>query len=388
MDLLLKPASTETILEKLVGFASVSADSNLPIIGFVEDYLAGHGIRANRVPSPDGRKTNLFATIGPNVAGGIVLSAHTDVVPATGQTWTSDPFTLTRRGERLYGRGTTDMKSFAAIALSLVPEMLQADLKRPIHIALSYDEEIGCLGAPSMIAQMVETIAPPAAVIVGEPTAMRVVTGHKGVLKMTSRVRGKAVHSSVVHQGVSAVSYAARLAVWLDERMRANRESGRSDDLFDPPYTTLHSGVVQGGTAFNITAADCSLVSDIRTLPDELSTDYLAEFTAYADTLSAEMRRIDPAAGIEISVECDVPGCRKEPDGMAELIARKLTGDNGDHVVAYGTEAGQFQDAGLSTVVCGPGNMDQGHGPDEYIEISQLRAGEAFQRRLIAELAT
>ncbi|MBS9719569.1 acetylornithine deacetylase [Tianweitania sp. BSSL-BM11] len=380
-------SDTEAILAQLVGFASVSDESNLEVIAFVEDYLNSHGVGSHRVPSPDGQKANLFATIGPKQAGGVVLSAHTDVVPATGQAWTSDPFVLTRRGDRLYGRGTTDMKSFAAIALGMVPEMLAADLKRPIHIALSYDEEVGCLGAPLMIAQMVETLPSPAAVIVGEPTGMKVVTGHKGVLKMTSRVRGKAVHSSVVHQGVSAVTYAARLAVWLDERMRRNRESGVSDARFDPPYTTLHSGVLHGGTAFNITAADCLLVSDIRTLPTESAADYLAEFTAYAQALTAEMQGIDPAAGIEISVECDVPGCRKESNGMAEALARKITGDNGDHVVAYGTEAGQFQDAGLSTVVCGPGNMDQGHGPDEFIEIAQLRAGEDFQRRLIAELS-
>lgn len=384
----MKPATTESVLERLIGFASVSQDSNLDLVAYVEDYLASHGVRAHRVASADGKKANLFASIGPDVPGGVVLSAHTDVVPATGQSWTSDPFVLTRRGDRLYGRGTTDMKSFAAIALAMVPEMLAADLKRPIHVALSYDEEIGCLGAPSMIAKMVETLPMPAAVIVGEPTGMKVVTGHKGVLKMTSRVRGKAVHSSVVHQGVSAVTYAARLAVWLDERMRQNREGEALDQRFDPPYTTLHSGVMQGGTAFNITAADCMLVSDIRTLPHESAGDYLAAFTAYADTLSAEMRKIDPASGIEISVECDVPGCRKEPNGVAEALARKLTGDNGDHVVAYGTEAGQFQEAGLSAVVCGPGIMDQGHGPDEYIEISQLRAGEAFQRRLIADLAS
>ena len=379
--------SPEQMLEKLVAFPTVSSASNLPLIDFVASYLRSCRIGVERITNDDGTKANLLASIGPDAPGGVVLSAHTDVVPAAGQSWSTDPFALARRGERLYGRGTTDMKSFAAIALSLVPEMQAARLNRPIHIALSYDEEIGCFGAPDLIARMSETVPSPAAVVVGEPTGMAVVSGHKGVLKMTARVRGKAVHSSVVDQGVSAVTYAARLAVWLDERMKRNRTSGARDSRFDPPYTTLHSGIIEGGTAFNITAADCTLVSDIRTLPEESSADYLAEYAAYAELLAAEMRTVDAAAGIEIAVECDVPGCRREPDGAAETLARKLTGDNGEHVVAYGTEAGQYQHAGLSTVVCGPGNMDQGHGPDEYIELSQLRAGVAFQRRLIAELA-
>ncbi|GGD23480.1 acetylornithine deacetylase [Aureimonas glaciei] len=382
---------SEAFIESLVGFPSVSQDSNLPLIDFVQSTLAQLGIASVRVPDASGSKSSLFATIGPNVPGGVVLSGHSDVVPATDQAWTSDPFTLVRRGDRLYGRGTTDMKSFVAIGLALVPEMLAAGLKRPIHLALSYDEEIGCLGAPDMIAQMLETVAPPSAVIVGEPTGMGVVTGHKGVLKLTTRVRGKAVHSSVVDQGVSAVAIAARLAVWLDDRMGRNRERGLQDMRFSPPYTTLHSGIIEGGTAFNITAGHARLVSDIRVLPGESAADYLAEYTAHTEWLTEAMRRIDPGAGIDISVECDVPGCRREPDGEAEKLARRLSSAGlpqpDDAVVAYGTEAGQFQAAGLSTVVCGPGDMEQGHKPDEYIELSQVRAGEAFQRRLIAELA-
>lgn len=385
--LLTKDCSTEDILETLVGFPTVSSETNLPLIGFVRDYLAGLGVASTIVRRSDGTKASLFAAIGPAMEGGVVLSGHTDVVPTTGQSWHHDPFHLTREGERLYGRGTTDMKGFLAVSLAMVPEMLAAKLERPIYLAFSHDEEIGCLGAPAMIERMVEDLPRPAAVVVGEPTTMQVVTGHKGVLKMTSRVRGKSVHSSVVDQGVPATVYAARLAVWLDERMRRNRAEGPHDARFDPPYTTLHSGIIEGGSAFNITARECRLVSDIRTLPRENSTDYLVEFSAYAERLAAEMRAIDPQAGIDIEVECDVPGCRREEGGEAEALARRFTGDNADHVVAYGTEAGQFQDADLSVVVCGPGNMDQGHGPDEYIETSQLRAGEAFQRRLIEHLA-
>ena len=382
---------SESFIAKLVGFPTVSQDSNLDLISFVEACLTASGVASTRVPDRAGGKASLFATIGPNVPGGVVLSGHSDVVPAAGQAWTSDPFTLTRRADRLYARGTTDMKSFVAIGLSLLPEMLAAGLKRPIHLALSYDEEIGCLGAPDMIARMLEVIAPPSAVIVGEPTGMAVVTGHKGVLKLNTRVRGKSVHSSVVDQGISAVAIAARLAVWLDDRMGRNRDHGLQDMRFSPSYTTLHSGIIEGGTAFNITAGNAIVVSDIRTLPGETSSEYLAEYTAYAETLAAAMRGVDRAAGIDITVECDVPGCRREPDGGAEALARRLSDDaapqTGDAVVAYGTEAGQFQAAGLSTVVCGPGNMDQGHKPDEYIELSQIRAGEAFQRRLIAELS-
>lgn len=380
--------SSEALLDQLVAFRTVSQNSNLDLIHFVRDYLAGFGVASLLVPSADGTKASLLATIGPAQTAGVVLSGHTDVVPANSDGWQSDPFVLTRRDNRLYGRGTTDMKGFLAVSLAMVPEMVEAALKRPIHLAFSYDEEIGCLGAPPMIERMIEAIPMPSAVIVGEPTDMAVVTGHKGVLKMTTRVRGKSVHSSVAHLGISAVAYAARLAVWLDERMRINARVVK-DARFDPPYTTLHSGMIEGGSAFNITAIEATLVSDIRAVPGEVATDYLAEYAAFAKSLEAEMQAVDPACGISIEVECDVPGCRAEENGAAETLARSLTGDNGDRVVAYGTEAGQFQDAGLSAVVCGPGNMKRGNGhdADEFIEIAQLRAGEAFQRRLIATLA-
>ena len=384
---LIDKRSAEDILAALVGFPTISSETNLPLIDYVRDYLEHLGVASTVVPRADGLKANLFAAIGPQAEGGVVLSGHTDVVPAAGQPWKREPFRLTREGERLYGRGTTDMKGFLAVSLAMVPEMLAADLKRPVYLAFSYDEEIGCLGAPDMIDRMLADLPRPAAVVVGEPTRMEVVTGHKGVVKMTSTVRGKGVHSSTVHLGVPATVYAARLAVWLDERMRRNRAEGPRDERFDPPYTTLHSGIIEGGTAFNITARECRLVSDIRTLPEENSADYLAEFSAFAESLAAEMRAIDPQSGIDIEIECDVPGCRQEANGEAEALARRLSGDNADHVVAYGTEAGQFQDAGLSVVVCGPGDMEQGHKPDEYIETSQLRAGEAFQRRLIDHLA-
>ena len=307
--------SPEEMLGKLVGFPTVSSQSNLPLIDFAADYLASHGIKSRRVPNEDGSKSNLWATIGPDSPGGVVLSGHTDVVPTEGQPWTSDPFTLTPRGDRLYGRGTTDMKSFVAIALALAPDMAAAGLKRPIHLALSYDEEVGCLGAPSMIREMREMIAPPQAVIVGEPTKMQVVTGHKGVMGLQVHVRGKPVHSSVVHEGVSAVMVAARLITWLSERMEVNRlaaEHAGADGLFVPPYTTLHVGKIEGGIAHNITAKDCHFTVDVRTLPTERSGDYLAEFEAFAKSIEVQMQRVDPASGIDIVRRSDTPACRRE----------------------------------------------------------------------------
>lgn len=380
--------SSEAMLEKLVGFPTVSRDSNLDLIEFVEDHLRRHGVGATRVPSANGRKAGLFATIGPRTEGGVVLSGHTDVVPTDGQTWSGDPFALRMDGERIFGRGTTDMKAFLAIALNLVPEMQDAGLKRPIHLALSYDEEIGCLGAPLLIDAMQAAIPRPASVIVGEPTCMKVVSGHKGVIALTTTVTGKGVHSSVVHHGVSAVAYASRLAVWLDDRMRHLATAGVADSRFDPPYTTFHSGVISGGSALNITAGKATLISDIRALPGDDPTDHVQAFKAEAERLSHEMRAVDPTCGIDVTIDADVPPCRREENGAAEALARHLTGENSEHVAAYGTEAGQFQAAGWSTIVCGPGNMVQGHTPDEYIEKSQIRAGEAFQRRLIAELAS
>jgi acetylornithine deacetylase len=381
------------MLAKLVGFPTVSRDSNLELIEFVRGYLAGHGVESRIVPSQDGRKANLFALIGPNVPGGVVLSGHTDVVPVDGQAWSTDPFTVVERDGRLYGRGTCDMKGFNALGLALVPEMLKAGLKRPIQIALSYDEEVGHQGVPSLIEAMRETLPPAAAVFVGEPTSMQVVTQHKGGLSLTTRLRGFEVHSSLVHTGVSAVMNAARLIIWHAELMAENRlaagtlGAGAPGNLFDPPYTTLHNGMIQGGTASNITAKDCWFTSDIRFLPGESGDGWLARYRAECARVAADMRAIRPEAGIEIDVRLNAPGCQNEADGAAEALARRLTGDNGEHAVSYGTEAGHFQrQGGYSTCVIGPGSIAQAHQPDEYIAVSQLEAGEAFIRRLIASL--
>lgn len=376
------------MLERLVAFPSVSRDSNLDIIHFIRDYLASHGVESTLVPSPDGQpKANLHATIGPDVAGGVVLSGHTDVVPVDGQNWSSDPWTLTERNGRLYGRGSCDMKGYDAIVLALVPEMLKAPLKRPIHIAMSYDEETGCIGAGYMIDDMVRRGVAPLAVIVGEPTMMQVVTGHKGAARMETIVRGKPVHSSRMDIGVSAVMVAARLVSWHTDQLEANAAAADPDNPFVPPYTTLHCGMMSGGTAANITAEHASIISEVRVVPPELPETYVESYKRYiSETIEPAMRRIAPETGVTVRIMSSTPGLKPEPDGEAERLARRLTGDNGNHVVAYGTEGGLFQRVGWSTIVCGPGDIAQAHEPDEFIDISQMEAGTAFIRKVIAEM--
>jgi len=375
------------MLAKLVSFNTESQRSNLDLIHFSRDYLASLGVESRLAPSPDGEKANLYATIGPKVDGGVVLSGHTDVVPVEGQDWTSDPWTLTERDGKLYGRGTCDMKGFDAIALALVPEMLAAPLKRPIHIALSYDEEVGCRGARVMIEAMLKDGMQPSAVIVGEPSMMQVVTGHKGGLRMRTTVRGHAVHSSRIDMGVSAVMVAGELIHWSNETMATNKARTPSSNGFEPPYSTLHVGVVQGGTAVNIAAERCMFTHEVRCIPGELQEDYVALYRGKLAEVEARMKAIAPGTGIDFEVTSDTPAMGPETDGAAEALCRRLTGDNGSHVVPYGTEGGLFQRAGWSTVVCGPGDIAQAHQPDEFLAVSQLEAGTEFVRKLIGELS-
>lgn len=375
------------MLARLVSFNTESQRSNLDLIHYCRDYLASLGVESRLVPSPDGEKANLYATIGPQCDGGVVLSGHTDVVPVAGQNWTSDPWTLTERDGRLYGRGACDMKGFDAIVLALVPEMLAAPLTRPIHIALSYDEEVGCRGARVMIAAMQQHGLKPSAVIVGEPSMMKVVTGHKGVLRMRTTVRGHAVHSSRVDIGVPAVMVAGELVHWHTVTMAENRARAAADSLFEPPYSTLHVGEIAGGSAVNITAERCSFTHEVRGIPGESLDDYQARYRAKAAECEAAMKAIAPQSGIDIEVTSETAAMGPEDAGAAEALCRRLTGDNGRHVVAYGTEGGLFQQAGWSTVVCGPGDIAQAHQPDEFLAIEQLEAGTRFVRQLIAELS-
>lgn len=373
------------MIEKLVGFPTVSCDSNLNLIEFVKDYLAGWGVDSHLVYNDEGNKANLYATIGPNVEGGIILSGHTDVVPVEGQAWDTDPFKVVEKNGKLYGRGTADMKSFSAIGLSLVPEMLEAGLKKPIHFALSYDEEVACLGAPDMIAEMAVKCPPVHAVIVGEPTLMETVTAHKAILDIETHVRGFEVHSSLVHTGVSAVMVAARLVSWWEDRMTAAAVNADQSSIFVPPFTTFHCGVMHGGTAHNITAKDCYFSTDIRTMPDEDPNDHLNAYYAHLnDTVIPAMQAIHPDTGIETKIIANVPGLRPEENGAAEQFVRSITGDNGNHVVAYGTEGGQFQDGGYSTVICGPGSIEQAHQPNEFLAISEVQVCQDFLRKVVS----
>lgn len=375
------------MLARLVAFPTVSQDSNLDLVGFVERHLAGLGVASTRVPDATGTKAALIARVGPAVPGGVVLSGHTDVVPVTGQDWTSDPFVLTERDGRLHGRGTCDMKGFIACGLALAPEMLAAGLARPIYFALSYDEEVGCLGAPPMIERLLVSEPRPEAVIVGEPSMMRVVTGHKGGWGFRVHVRGHEVHSSRIDTGVSAVMTAARLVAWMDETMAENARAAVPSSGFEPPYTTLHVGMIEGGTAGNIVARDCRFLGEVRALPDEGIAGWKARLLAEAARLEAAARAIHPDAAITVTSRMELSGFVPEADGAAERLARALTGDNARHVVSYQTEAGQFQERGLSTVICGPGSIDQAHQPDEFISVDQLAAATAFLRRLIVRLA-
>ncbi|MCE6960389.1 acetylornithine deacetylase [Cereibacter sphaeroides] len=383
------PLTPRQILERLVAFPTVSRETNLPLVDWVEEFLNDCGITAHRVWNEERTKASLYAHVGPETPGGVVLSGHTDVVPVEGQDWTSDPWTVTERDGRLYGRGTCDMKGFDALALAAMALAQEQGVKRPLQLALSYDEEVGCLGAPAMIEEMGRRLPKGAAVIVGEPSRMRVVTGHKGGGGYLCRVKGVEVHSSILHRGVNAVMAAARLIDWAN---RKNAESAAATPtplaaLFDPPWTSVHVGTISGGTAGNITAGSCRFDVGFRAVPGETVEDWAAAFEAEARALEVELKAIRPEAAIELGRLFAYPPLRPEPQGAAEALARRLTGDNGEAVVSYGTEAGQFQAAGYSAVVCGPGDIAQAHQPDEYLEVSEFEAGWSFMQRLVRDLA-
>lgn len=371
------------MLERLVSFDTTSRGSNLALISFVEDYLAGHGVASRRVPNAQGNKANLFASIGPDVEGGVVLSGHTDVVPVDGQPWTSDPWTLTRKGERLFGRGTCDMKGFLALALAALPEFKGAPLKTPIHLAFSYDEEVGCLGAPDLIAAIAAAVPAPRAVIVGEPTDMEAVCGHKGIASFRVTVMGREAHSSLPHHGVSANMAAIRLLSSLVALSQQLERTADPASRFDPKWATLTVGQINGGTAVNILARQCVFLFDLRTPPGMEPLEILKPFFAEVEAMDAELKARATEAGAKIEVRAITPGLAPEDNGEAEAFARRLAGDNGPpRVVSYAAEAGQFQRAGFSTVICGPGSIEQAHQPDEYVEIAQMERGAAFMVRL------
>ncbi len=379
--------TTEEMLARLIAFDTTSRDGNIPLIEFAEAYLDGWGVRHFRVDYEAGRKTNLFATIGPEIAGGIVLSGHTDVVPVDGQPWTSNPFELTAKGERLFGRGTCDMKGFIAVILAMVPRFKAANLKSPIHLALSCDEEVGCKGVRPLVAHMRDHLPRPRAVIVGEPTSMQVVNGHKSAVTFSTEVLGHEGHSSLTHHGVNAIMVAGEL---LSEINRIRTDLiGRGDQTrrFDPPYSTVHVGLIEGGTAKNIIPRRCAFQWETRLLPTADPLEVPERFARFAAQLEPAMKAIAPQAGINTTTVNVVPGLMPEDESPAEHLALHLAGANSTHAVSYCTEAGLFQQIGIPAIVCGPGSIEQAHKPDEFIAVSELRKCEVFMSRLMSQLA-
>jgi acetylornithine deacetylase len=368
----MSPAAID-ILERLVGFDTVSANSNLELIGWIADYLDGHGIKCRLTHNPAGTKANLFATLGPAERGGVILSGHTDVVPVAGQDWDSDPFRLTRRDDRLLGRGTADMKGFIALVLALVPRALECPLAIPLHLAFSFDEEVGCLGVPALIRALPEGAARPRLAVIGEPTEMQIGNAQKGLSFLETRVAGLEGHSSMPERGVNAITAAAEIIAEIGRLAAEARGRARPESGFDPPYTTFNIGTIEGGTAVNIIARECAFRWEFRTLPGEDPAAPLPR-----------MRQVHAAAAVATEPLAVVPPLVPDPASPAEALARRLLGANSTTAIAFATEAGHFQSAGIPAIICGPGAIAVAHRPNEYITLAQLAAGAAFLDRLLA----
>src|SRR5450631_3648123 len=374
------------LIRTLIGFDTTSRDSNLALIDWVRDYLAGHGIDSQLTFDDDRRKANLFATLpasdGNVKENGIVLSGHTDVVPVDGQPWDTDPFVATVKDDKLYGRGVTDMKSFSATGLALVPAFLHRGLKRPLHFALSYDEEVGCIGVRRMIADLRQREIEPAGCIVGEPTGMRLVVAHKGKKAYRCRVRGHEAHSSLTPQGVNAVQVACEIVTFLTHMAHRFRDRGGFDAAYDVPYTTVHTGVIRGGTALNIVPRDCSFDFEFRHLPFDDPDALLAEVRRFAATLLPDMHAVNPATHIEFDQLSAMPGFDTHGGSEIAEIGRTCSGTHDFGKVSFGTEASLFHNADISTIICGPGHIEQAHQPNEWVSLEQLAQCEAFMGRL------
>ena len=365
-------SATRELLDRLVAFDTTSAKTNIPLISFVGDYLANHGVDYQLVPTADGLKASLFATIGPRDRPGIGLSGHTDVVPVEDQAWTSDPFKVTEREGKLYGRGTCDMKGFLACVLALVPDFKARTLKTPLHIVFSYDEEVGCTGVRPMIAELGARLVRPRLVIVGEPTNMTIVDSHKGATRFRTTVTGREAHSSMAHMGVNAIHFAGMLISELG-RIEDELRSGSQNERFTPSYSTLQIGLIEGGRAQNIVPKLCAFSWEIRALPGVEIGAVTERFNRYVrERCLPTMQAIGMDTGIETAIVNGVPAFQSSANSEAVSLALKLMGQNATHAVSYGTEAGLFQDGGCDSVICGPGDIEQAHRPDEYVKISEL----------------
>ncbi|PLR51630.1 MULTISPECIES: acetylornithine deacetylase [Yersiniaceae] len=363
--------SVRALLARLLAFDTTSRESNLALIDFIHDYLAEHGIPSQRFYDEEGRKANLYARLGPPGGGGVMLSGHTDVVPVDGQSWTVPPFSLTEREGRCYGRGSADMKGFLACMLASLANFLQQPLRMPLHLAFSYDEEVGCLGVRSLVSYLNACAEKPAMCIIGEPTEMRPVYGHKGKLAMRCRVHGHACHSAYAPSGVNAIQYAARLITRLEalgEQLAEQRDS-----RFDPPYSTLQVGTIQGGTALNIVPQDCRFDVEIRSLPGADVAEVTTALQEYAQhTLLPMMKQVDGRCTIQFDPLSHYPALMTDPQSAFAQWMMQWSGSDDFRTVAFGTEGGLFDEAGIATLVCGPGSMEQGHKPDEYVSVDQL----------------
>jgi acetylornithine deacetylase len=372
------------MIRRLVAFDTTSRNSNLELIGFVSDYLQSLGVSSQLVPDASGAKANLYATLGPTDRPGIALSGHTDVVPVDGQDWSSDPWTITQRDGRLYGRGTCDMKSFVAVVLAFVPEFLRRGLETPIHLALSHDEEIGCIGVRSLIEVLKGMPIKPKACIVGEPTDMKVIVAHKGKKSVRCRVRGFECHSSLAPTGVNAVEYAAEVIAHLRSMARRIQKDGPFDPAYDVPHTTVHTGIVHGGTALNIVPKDCHFDFEFRHIAEDDPETLFGEVKRFAEEkLLPEMRANHAESGFSWQELSSIPGLATREDAEIVELAKALSGSNATGKVAFATEAGLFHEIDIPTIICGPGSIDQAHKPDEFVSLDQIALCEAFMRRLM-----
>lgn len=379
-------------LVRLIAFDTVSRHSNLALITDVQAYCEQLGLHVALTFNEAQNKANLFVTVPAGeqaniVNGGLVLSGHTDVVPVDGQDWTSNPFAAEIRGDKVYGRGTCDMKGFIACALTILPQAAKlskaGQLSRPLHLALSFDEEVGCLGAPLILADLKTRGITPDYCIVGEPTLMKMVVAHKGIAVYRCRVHGKSAHSSLTHQGVNAISYASRLIGYVDSLAETFTQRKDNDALFDVPYSTLSVGTIKGGTATNIVPNLCEFTFDYRNLPHMTQQEVIAPIKAKIAELSAQMQTRDPKAGIELLQEESVPAMTDSTNDELQKLIAALTGDDERHKVAYATEGGQFTNAGIPTIICGPGSIEQAHKADEYVELSEIVRCDRFLQKLL-----
>lgn len=375
--------SSREILADLIAFDTTSRESNLALIEYVRAYLDGLGIASELLFNEDCSKANLYARLGPDGPGGVMLSGHSDVVPVDGQPWTVPPFTLTERDGRLYGRGTADMKGYIACVLASLPRFLKQPLCLPLHLAISYDEEVGCLGVRSLVAALEQRPDRPDICLIGEPTEMRPVLGHKGKLAMRCEVHGAACHSAYAPQGVNAIEYAARLIGRLGEIGARLAAPERHDARFDPPYSTVQTGMISGGRALNIVPAECRFDFEVRALPSDDPQQVAAELRDYAEReLLPQMRAVRADTGIRFTPLSAYPGLLTPADSPAAELLALLCASRDFSTVAFGTEGGLFDQAGIATVVCGPGSMDQGHKPDEFVTLEQLERCDALLQRL------